>query len=294
MDLRDKSWYAFLRRGKMIVQQYCRGLKENASAWSREKWLLFRSKYKVFIGSAEVLFAVGPWIGAVSAGSDITLWVPLLVFSWLTSSISIAAANLSPYGRKRSFIVITVFMALTGAYIWWAHQTKANIYVTGALPEIEPIPLTKMADGSYAMPVAVYNAGDLPILDREYIQAILFSPKILTAEEENQVPFFKKSHEEAENEWKKASGLDGVANAIRTDRHLVIYGRPIKLTDSQYEDVMSGKEHAYIFLLLKYIDSSIPSGNFYQSMYCGRFMPSTHGFVACYHGNYSKHLERKG
>lgn len=153
------------------IARFCGRFIETAGGWSLDRWKAFLVEYRLFFQSAEALFVGALWTGAVSAGADMTLWVPLLFLSWLLGTISIATAN---WGSTKKYGVgsaITLTMALTAVYIFVAHRpaeiaARPEPRRKPAITEIEPN-TDPNAQGFFA--TALVRLYDTPELRRKYV-----------------------------------------------------------------------------------------------------------------------------
>jgi hypothetical protein len=266
----------------------CSDCPEDQDSARSSNWLAtFLGKYKKVVRSAEAAIAVAFWIGAVASGSDMTIYLPFLTLSWVVSSAGIATATeWSARQRFALFIVVTLIMVGTYFYIVRLHMPGEPQIQTDAIIEIAPQPVKKLIDGKYAFPIAVKNIGNAPIFNYQATFGIAFNPKILSLEEEDELFYNKNIIQILDTISNLIKENAGISRILRPNMARVEYIPQIGITESQMEDVNSGKMNAYYFFIVAYQDS--PHSQFYFGQYCGRLVPKIPAFARCWHENFTK------
>jgi hypothetical protein len=161
--------------------------------------------------------------------------------------------------RKLPWRWITVASAVVacGSLLFFYLTAEINLS-EGAVVELFPEPVFELRDGAYTVPVRLKNAGDLPILDTNYLLSTWYSPTVLTEDQEKKI-FFDTQAKQAEDDWKAHPPSSMITNAMRKDTVRLIYGPGAPLTPSQKEDVNKGREQVYVFITIRYRDSKMHS-----------------------------------
>jgi hypothetical protein len=156
----------------------------------------------------------------------------------------------------------------------------------GAVADIALQPFKPLSDGGYALPVAIKNAGNGPMLNYGEIVEVVYSPNVLSGQEQDEKLYNKAALRFAEDRPAPLK-QGGIFRALKENSEYVIFSRDATLSEDHMQDVLSGRESAYLLALVYYMDS-VHSRQIYVAEYCAKYDAASTMTAQCHRANFAK------